>query len=815
VDGAVADGPLADAAAVCKIAVELKRPTAVAGLFDRGLQRAKTDEAADPRGALDLLDAVAPLAPDAKAVTPTRQRLLEKVVVREPDNPEPAWRLAVIYEGQERLPECEGLLMPHIDRLGTSEGARILGHILARKDKFEQAHKLLQPYVEEHLQRLHHAEEALNNAQKRFFQEIDQEIDQGIALNFPYDKLKASGEAERQAIYRDYVIPRLKEDPSVKAAREELMREAPVVPVALDLGIVLLRRAQNMADPKAREAELQKAEKTFLAVQGQAGETKAYRLFLGQVYYWMGKPKEGRKQFDDLLAAEKREPATLVQVGMTLREVGGHSEGRGLVEEAYAKEQDKKMKYAIAGQRALLFTDLDDEITWLGRANPADTHVQASLAAARGQKAYQDGNDAEAARHLREAIGLYDRMTEDAGSLNNSGLAYFSLYRVTGEREALDKAIARMERAVAMRPRDSILLANASDRVLDGALRDVVGPAIDFKALKAEAASALLPFLYEDRAGRDRVAERVRQHPGVVKARALLERLLVLAPKHESSWALLPWLYEFTHDKAALVALARRIEGAELDQADSIRRALEGYQGKDRAKRLKELNAARQRQEALVKSLRKEQRGEGVTFAVAACRLAETLRELGEEGDGGDPGRVVALAEEAHKAAPSAATHKALRDALLYRASATLEKQEPAYKQMATRARRSVGTSYLVAAALAREGKPREAALKNPDVKRAIQLVREDLARFPDDAGARTWAMLRAAHPDEAAKVATALARDEAHQAKLAVGRKLSPVSATAALQAYWAAQAAGKEAEGRAALKAVAARGVPLPFDP
>jgi hypothetical protein len=816
VDGTVADGPLADAAAACKAAVALKRPPAVAGLFDRAMQRAKADEAADPRGALDLLDAVAPLAPDAKAVTPTRQRLLEKVVAREPDNPEPASELAVIYEGQKRQAECEALLLPHKDRLGTREGARILGHILVSKGDFEPAHNLLQPYVEERLQKLHRAEERLKTAYTRADQQITEEIKRGVAVGFPYDAVKAAGEEQQGVMVNEYFASRLKGDPEIKAAREELLREAPVVPVALDLGIVLLRRAQQTADPKAREAELEKAEKTFLAVQGQAGETVAYRLFLGQVYYWMGKPQQGRKLFDELLEAEQRDPQMMAQVAMTLREVGSHSEARALVEEAYRKEQDEKKKHRIAGQRALLFTDLDDEITWLGRANPADPHIQASLAAARGQKAYEDGNDAEAAKQLRQAVALYDKMTEDAGALNNSGIACFSLFCVTGEREALEQAISRVERAVALRPRDTILLTNASHKVLDGALRDVVGPAIDLKALKAQGPAGLLPFLYADRAGRDRLAERARQHPGVAKARALLERLVVLAPRGESGWAMLAALYGITRDRAALVGLARRLEGAELDQADTVRKTLEAYQGKDRAKRVKELNATRQREEALVKSLRQGQRGAGVTFAAAATELAATLRGLGEEGgSAGDPDRVVALAEEAHQVAPSSATHTALRDALLYRASRTLEKQEPAYKQMATRARRSLGTSYLVAAALSREGKAREAALKNADVKRALELMREDLARFPDEAGPRTWVMLRAAHPAEAAKVAAALAKDEAHQATLAVGRKLSPVSATTALQTYWGAQMAGKEAEGRAALKAVAARGVPLPFDP
>jgi hypothetical protein len=814
VAGAVADGPLPDAAAAARAAVELKRPSVVAGLFDRGLQRARAEKT-DPRGALELLDAVAPLAPDPKAVTPARQQLLEKVVALEPNDLDPAVRLAVIYEEQKRLPECEELLTPHLARLGTTEGARILGHILVRKDKFEEAHRLLQPYVDERLQRLHQAEADADNAQKRLLQQINQEFRQGTALNFPYDKFKASGEAEQKAIYRDYALARLKEDAGVKAAEEALVREMPVVPVALDLGIVLLRRAQQTADPKAREAELQKAEKTFLAVQGQAGETDAYRLFLGQVYYWMGKHKEGRKLFDDLLAARKHETDALLEICRRLREVGAHSEARALAEGAYNKEPDQHKKQELASVLAVMALDLDERITWLRRADLGEGDNRAQLATALGQKAHADGNDEEAAKQLREAVAIYAKLPENSTTLNNGALVYFSLYRVTGERAALDKGLAMVERATALDPHKTIPLRNAAWSALDGGLREVVGPAVDLKALKAEGSWSLLPFLYADRAGRDNVATRVRQHPGVAKARSLLERLLVLSPKDDSSYGLLAWLFEFTRDRPALLDLARRVEGVELDQADGIRKTLEGYQGKDRDKRVKELNATRQREEALVKSLRKGPRGQGATFAVAASRLADTLQSLAAEGAAADLGQAVSLAEEAHQAAPSAGTHKALRDALLFRASRTLEKQELAYRQMATRARRSVGASYLIALALSREGKAREAALKDPDVRRAIQLVREDWARFPDDPGAWAWAMLRAAHPDDAAQIAAALAKDDAHQARLAIGRKLGPVNTGSALLTYWKAQMAGKDAEGRAVLKALAARGVPLPFDP
>jgi len=153
-----------------------------------------------------------------------------------------------------------------------------------------------------------------------------------------------------------------------------------------------------------------------------------------------------------------------------------------------------------------------------------------------GNKAIRDGKEEEAATHLRQAIDLYARQTESAGPLNNGALAYFSLFRVTGEREALDKGIAMMEKAVLLEPKDSILLGNTAHSVLEGAVRDIIGPAIDFKALKMTGSLELLSHLYKDQAGRDRYVQQVRRHAGIAKALAYYDRVLVLAPKNAHAY---------------------------------------------------------------------------------------------------------------------------------------------------------------------------------------------------------------------------------------------------------------------------------------
>ncbi len=74
--------------------------------------------------------------------------------------------------------------------------------------------------------------------------------------------------------------------------------------------------------------------------------------------------------------------------------------------------------------------------------------------------------------------------------------------------------------------------------------------------------------------------------------------------------------------------------------------------------------------------------------------------------------------------------------------------------------------------------------------------------------------MLRAAHPDQAAKVARAFQQDEAGRVDSDIDRMLAPMSAAEAFDGYWSALIAGKETDGVLILKRYAARGVPMPFD-
>ncbi len=816
-DGPVHQAPAQEVAAVFAAltewqAIPVGRQT-LPDLRERGMVEVERFAGSDPGGAVVVLDALAPLVQGDAVLAGRREQLLEQAVAKEPQNVDLASRLALIYEGREEMEKCTTLLTPHKERLGGSEGARILGQIYARQGDAEASFPLLAPYTEDRLKRLHTAEQAYEGAVEAAGKRAVDELNDGQGPPSFYRRYQAAGaETEKQAMVRDYVASCVRENPAIQAKQEALMREASVVPVALDLGIVRLRRAQAMAEEAARRRELEAAERTFLAIRGLAGESDAYRLFLGQVDYWLGKHEEGRKLLDELLASKQRGFETLMSVSRTLREVGAASEARELSEEAYNSETDQTKKHQAAAMRALILLDLDDEIKWLGRADPSDAYVKASLSAARGHKALSEGRNEEAARHLREAIAVYSTQVQNVFTVNNTALAYLSLFQATGEHEAYDKSIEMLDKAVALRPSDSILLFNSGTALLDGALTEIIGDRIDLRRLHERGSLELFSFLYKDAAGREPFQQRVRTHAGIAKALAYLDKVLVLSPKNANAYAVVASVRGYVRDTRGLHDLRDRMATIDITGADIRQRTLDFYAGKQDARYRKDTEASIERFSKLVDELRAKSRD--ATFAVAAGELLESQITGSLVGLTPDADAIVSLAREAYAAVPSAATHSMVITALLFRAGRSLSQQAPAYAAMESRAGHAMASVFLVAVALGEPGETSRVALENKDIREALSLIVEDMRFFPDSPTVWEWAMLRVARPAEAADMARAFQQSETSRLRADIDRLLAPVSANEAIKSYWTALLAGNEAEGRASLKAYAARGVPLPME-
>jgi tetratricopeptide (TPR) repeat protein len=799
-------GPPSEAAAVYTVAIDLHRENRcpVVNLFDSGKAVAARFADSDPAAALDLLEVIAPFAHNVDAELSVRRELLEKLFARNPNDPATASRLAVVYEAKGESERCEKLLVPFEKQLGGSDGAAILGRICAARGEYDRAHALLRPFVDAKLPLYAQAITDVQAAQDRVLDSLRS----GKAPGFDYDRVERLPKAQQHAAVNDYINDQLRTDPALRDARKRLTVGSRAVSAALDLGLVQLQRGQAMADPVARKVELEAAEKTFLSVRGFAGEEAGYQLRLAQVYYWLGRQAEGKKLFDEFVAGQGGASAAVLRVSGILREVGDETAARRMAEEAYQKETDQARKYAAAIFRAVMFTDVDDEITWLGRANPDDPHVQASLNTARGTKAEQDGRHEDAAGHFRKAIELYDKMPENATTLNNSSIAHFALFGITHDRAEFTRGADKLDRAIALQPSDSILLLNGAGSVLNSAAIEVIGPAIDFRALRQMPGAESLSYLYRGAAERAAVVDRYLRHPGTVKARTYADKLMIVAPKRPSSYTTLNGILIQARDLEGQKALLAKVEKADLDLVTQAREYQEYISGKSDAKRIGDFRKGVARAAEVLAAVKGHK---DRTFAVAVGRYVRTKYAAWHYGEAVDADELVRLAEEAHAAVPSDGTEGTLATALIQRAHGTLTREDAAYARLADKTKRSLGT-WLVYYVLATDGPLRSKAVANADVKRLAARALEEFRLDPDGSGPMTWILLRAALPAEAEAVAAKVKANERLRVRQRIEYLLSPYSANEALDEYMWLLLDGKEAEAKKVLAGLAAKGIPVP---
>lgn len=814
-DNQCRQAPLKESAGVYAAAGQVARrrhAPSPADVADKGLKLAAERGDSDLAGGVAVLDAVRPLVRDTRAVDARRLALLGKWAAAEPSNLAVVTPLASLLAEQGRPDEAKKLLLPVRDKLGDGEGARVLGTILGREGDYEGAHALLWPYVKSRLDALHAAEKSWEDTMNRLQEREIQLLRDGKGPRELFQRYESAGEDEKRAIVREHVNARIKGDAEYVAAQEALEREAGVVPVTLELGIVMLQRAQGQTDPAARKSQLEAAEQVFLAVRGVAGETDEYRLSLGQVYYWLGKQAEGRKLFEEFLAAKGRGAEDLLRIASTLRQLGAEPEARAMAEEAYNKASTDEHRHAAATVRYLCATDNDDGIAWLKKGDAADPHVKAALAKALGHKAFEEGRDDEAARQYRAAVEAYAAMPRTAGTVNEAALAHYAIFQVTGDEKALERCYDYFQQAVALDPSNSILLYNAGVTMLSGALADVVGGEIDLRALRATGDVSLLYHLYRDQAGRDALVARVKAHPGVARAVSYLEKVTVLAPKNVNSFAHLYGVHRFTHNEAALRALEQRARSAGFDTSDHLQNTLDHISGAKDQQNIPKVTAGLKRSEAATAKLRGKG---GRTAAVALGNEVESILALDAFTGSADTDKAVALAEEAHRLAPSMGTASTVRAARLSRAARSLRRSDPAFDAFYKKYGRAAGASHLLAAA-ASEGWPfQQIVLRDPDVQRAIAVVREESRHFPESGSAYDWALLRGAHPAEAEKIAAVVRKTPRKWVDQSLATNLHPASAAEALETYWTLQILGKPAEAGEALSAVAGKGIPVPGRP
>jgi len=599
-------------------------------------------------------------------------------------------------------------------------------------------------------------------------------------------------------------------DPALRRAIADFKAANTIVHVTLDLGIVQLTRAQDLKEPAARKKELEAAEATFLAIRGLAGETDEYRLFLGQVYYWLGKSKEGKDLFDQLLASNKRAYPILISLGRTLRDVGDFTQARALVEEAYNSSKVEKQKFAAASFRGYMFKDTDDQIAWLERADPSEPTIQIALNCARGEKALQQGKKDVASQYLRKAVAGYEQQPKSAADLNNWGLACLSLYEATGNNADHSRGLALLEEAISLDPGDSVLLINTLQTLLSSAVMDVVRDSIRLEMLGESAGTSLLAHLYLDEPGRKQVYQRLHETETMKKALGYLDKALLLAPKSLSLYQTALHYQSGFEDLAALQKLQQRFRTAEPDLSEFQQEELAAFRGAKDKEYLEKYQTRIRTLEGLLETPAVKEHP--LTLEHVSVSLNGLRQNAFIYGGRIDGEKLLEEARRTRDKHPSAASHSALIAAHFFRAQEELSQQNQQFAELAVQTRRALSPHYLITLILERGGALAEAVRKNANVASALALEKEGRQRFPSFLRIEAWALIRTVDPAEADGVAEKVKTNQIVRLKDELEYEFNPLSASAVLDQYWTQRMLGDEKRAAEIYDAAVKRGIPLP---
>ena len=778
--------------------------------FKQGLALVDKFRAAGPENALDILNADAELDPTNAALPQLQIGLLKQIVTSHSDNTNRVVELAVAYENNGQLDESCQLLRPYKTKLGATEGARILGQRLLSGQNYQDAYGLLYPYVQARLEKLRNVDVTYSNTCAAISHEAIQDLNNEKAGPDFYNNYKNSTKEQQETLVDDYIQSRMKADPRYQRALTDLKEANRIVPVTLDLGIVQLNRAQELADPDARKSELESAEKTFLAIRGFAGETDEYKLFLGQVYYWLGRSKEGRELFDSLLAKRNRDFPILMAIGKTLRDVGEHNEARKLSEEAYKVAKDNDEKYDAASFRALLSKDEDDQIAWLEKADHGAPWVQVELNEARGKKALQQANKPLAASYLRKAVAGYEKQDKSSAELNNWALACFDLFEATGNAADQEHGMQLFEEAVAMDPGNSILLHNVTYYLISRAARDLNHDAVNFSYVGEQPGLDLLPLFYSNEVERNQVYQQLHDSEAMKRGLGYLDKDLLLAPKELGTYGTALSLHGAFRDLPALQKLQQRFQIAAPDLSEARRTTLEVYSG---AKDREHADKLRKHIQSLKDLAAHCDTNSGtLTLTYLNCSLNELQQSLWVYGGEVDAQALLRTMQATHDQHKSAATEGALESAYFFLANQELMQANPDYAALAKKFRHEMAPEFFLAYVLERGGPLAEATRQNANVMKAIAIEKASLANYPSWAGIDEWAMLSKTDPETAAILGKRIKESETIRLMDSLQYQFDPWDAAVVMEQYWTQRLLGDEKKAREIYETAAHDGVPLP---
>ena len=756
-------------------------------VYQLALKKVQSDD--DKVAAHGLLHAAIDLNSDpAEDLSGIDLELITTINQTDPENLDAAIELAEIaYLGGD-FDAAKNTLLPVKSALGDTEGARMLGQIFISEGNNKDAYPLLSAYTKSRLDTLQAAETAFVETQNELWDAEYSKLERGQAPDSFWEKYNALPETDQIIFVEEYVSEKVNNNPTFQSNLENYREAATIVPVVMDFGILQLRAAESMATADMREAELKAAEETFLSIKNIAGDTDDYKLYLGQVYFWLGKQDQGQALFDEVLSANQRAPQSLLSVAATLRSLGVVGQAEELTKEAYETAEDDEMRHSAAGFMQHFSNTFEDKIMWLERADTNSPYTLAALESNRGHLATQKSQNQKAAEHYRKSIEYSKSFPESGANYNNLALIYFSLHQVTGDQSAYDQGVDLMSKAVELIPDDAILLSNAANTKTTKSLYELLGDEVDFARLNATPALDELSLFYNSEAEKDELRKRLAAIPDFAEAMQGLERSILLSPNNLRNYWDLSSIYYFMNDGDAMSALAANMGKNNVDISSANAAYTEYVLGNNNDKELSNFRDS----ETALRNLLSNARMSAATKAVLHNMLSENYAYQTSYGVSNAADKAIAHARKSQQINPSTSASSNLKSALLIKASMAAAEKFPAYKSVRDDSLKLLGDYPLISLWLDKDDEISDFLRQNELVKEVAKIELDEFDGFPNTADLQTWAFIRHFEIETAEAILGNYQSSDLQQGMTKIREIGAPISSHAVLNDYYVSLISG-----------------------
>jgi len=455
----------------------------------------------------------------------------------------------------------------------------LLAQLAAAGDHLEEADALMTGLLATRLRRFAAAGAALQAATKQVQDRVEAQLDAGNVPPGLRAKLESQtmSDSEQRDALSEWLSSEMESDPTVTDRRAAYVALSDVVPVSLAAGSVKLRRAQALSGP-ARDAMLQEAERTFLAIRNEAEGQPEFHLGLGEIYARLGKVEESEQEFGQLIATG--DPQLGLQVAHVYRDIGSVERSKQVATDVYAKASSP-LRESAAVLLGLLSTGDDDAAeAWYRKADPSNPFVRVSLLEIEGGRLYRQGKYGECAAKFAQVAkaNLAVASTANLSGFNNAALAYQRQFNCTGDLESLRDAEAALEKAYRIQPDDPIVVGNLAVMLDENAKVRVLAKRVDVKAIKLTVSDAddLIAVLIAN-GEREAIGAELAADAGARRSTGLLAQYEVLAPNNTTAYQREIEQALRRRDEAAVATVLARMKQAKALDTSAMAEARERF----------------------------------------------------------------------------------------------------------------------------------------------------------------------------------------------------------------------------------------------